>query len=198
MGKKPREFIDVDRPVMDEFYDVVQSYTGRNLKTIQKKLEKLIRKDPDFLDSYSMLAEVIIREKGPEEAEKLSDEAFNRAINLITDKNGNWPEILEWGWLENRHIIRTLLNKAIMLWDLEDLDPALDLFRKLLRSNPGDNIGAREFILAIRMKMTHEQFEKRFNKGGFYDMKLMDWFEKNHKKYPDDFDWWDKWCEKNL
>ena len=61
-----------------------------------------------------------------------------------------------------------------------------------MKSNPGDNVGARDNILAIRMNMTFNEFEKKFNKGGYYDNKLTDWFAKNYKKYPDEFDWWEK------
>ncbi len=54
------------------------------------------------------------------------------------------------------------------------------------------NIGARDYILAIRMNMSFGQFEKRFNKDGYYDSELIKWFDKNHKKFPDEFDWWRK------
>ncbi len=161
-------------------------------------MEKLIEKDPDFLDSYSMLAQVASEEGHLDEAVKLINTAYDRALALITDAEGNWPDILKWGWLENRHIIRAILSKAIVLWNVGFPSEALVLFRKLLRSNPGDNIGARELILGIRMNMTYEDFETRFNKGGFYDDELIDWFEENHKKFPDEFEWWDKWCEENL
>jgi hypothetical protein len=70
---------------------------------------------------------------------------------LITDKKGNWPDVLEWLWLENRHIIRAILNKTISLWKNKDVDNAIDLFRKLLKTNPMDNVGARNFILADLM-----------------------------------------------
>ena len=130
------------------------------------------------------------------EAEKIFNEAYERSLKLIMDKKGNWPDVLEWGWLENRHIIRTILNKAISLWKIGETDGVLNLFRKLLKTNPGDNVGARDYILAIRMNMSFEDFEKRFNKGGYYDTDLSDWFDKNYKRFPDDFDWWEKEVEK--
>ena len=77
--------------------------------------------------------------------------------------------------MENRHIIRTILIKAISLWKAGKTDYALNLFRKLLKSNPGDNTGVRNYILAIRMKMSFKKFEKGFNKGGFYDSSLIGW-----------------------
>ncbi len=70
------------------------------------------------------------------------------------------------------------------------------MLRKLLRSNPGDNIGAREYILAIRMGMTFEEFEKTFQSQFGYDaLKMMEWFDKNSRRFPDEFDWWKKAVE---
>jgi len=190
------EFIDKDRKVAAAYYDLQEKYDGTNAKTTKTKIEKLIKEDPDFFDTYLLLLNILEDEGKFEEAAQILEVAFNRAINIITDKNGNWPDMLEWGLLENRHIIRTILNKAILLWDFKQFDEALDLLRKLLKTNPGDNIGARDYILAIRMNMSFEDFEKRFNKGGFYDNELSDWFEKNYKKFPDEFGWWEKAMKK--
>ncbi len=163
---------------------------------MKEKLQQLIEKDPIFFDAYIMLYTILQNEGDKKNAENLLNTAYEKAIKIITDKEGEWPDVLEWGWLENRHIIRTILNKAIDLWIKQEQEQALDLFRKLLKTNPGDNVGARDFILAIKMKMSFEEFEKKFNKGGFYDSDLMNWFEKNYKKFPEEFECWEKAVEK--
>jgi len=144
-----------------------------------------------------LLYEILQEEGDLQEAERVLDEAYDRALKLIKDKKGNWPDLLRWGWLENRHIIRTILNKAISLWESKKMMNALDLFRKLLKTNPGDNVGARYYILAIRMDMSLKEFEKRFDRGGYYDNKLVAWFDKNYKNFPDEFDWWEKVIEED-
>ncbi|MGB9935587.1 MULTISPECIES: hypothetical protein [Thermodesulfovibrio] len=193
MGKK-RAFYDKKdhSKVIGEYYKLFDRYDGTNAKSIKNQLIRLIQKDPYFLDSYLLLYEVLRDEKDFEEAERVLDEAYKKAMELITDKNDKWPDILEWGWLENRHIIRTILNKAISLWENNHMDEALNLFRNLLKTNPYDNVGARYYILAIRMNMSLEKFEKRFDRGGYYDNELPQWFERNYKKFPDEFDWWEK------
>ena len=191
----PREFVDRDRDAMDEYYDLCEKYTGRNKKTIKSKLTKLIEKDPDFLDSYLLLFNILKEEANMKEAEKVLDKAYKRAIALITDENGNWPAVLEWGWLENRHIIRTILNKALFLWTQKSNEDALTLLRALLKAAPRDSIGARHYILGIRMGLTFQQFENRFKRGGFYHMDLFDWFDENFHTFPDEFDWWEKAVE---
>lgn len=155
-----------------------------------KLLKRLIEEDPDFLDPYLELYEIYQVENKDHKARQTLDEAYERAIDLITDKQGNWPDALLWGFLENRHIIRTLLNKALLEWEDGNNDKALELLRSLLRTNPNDNVGARDYILAIRMGFSMYGFEDRFNKGGYYDMDLTIWFEEHARKFPDEFGWW--------
>jgi hypothetical protein len=55
----------------------------------------------------------------------------------------------------------------------------------------GDNIGARDYILAIRLGLTFEGFEKMFlSQYGYNAMKMMDWFDTNYARFPEEFDWW--------
>ncbi len=191
--QRKREFLDKDREVMSDYYDLCDR---RASKTTEAQLRRLIERDPDFLDPYLLLCEILKNGRSRRsEAEKVLDEAYSRAIKLITDKRGNWPDVLEWAWLGNRHIIRTILDKAISLWTKGETNGALELFRKLLKTNPGDNVGARNFILAIRMGMSFEAFERRFDKGGFYDMELVEWFDGNCGKFSDEFGWWEKAVE---
>jgi len=103
MAKKLREFIDKDHKVMGLYYGICEKYNGSNAKSTEKNLKKLIDEDPDFFDSYLLLYDILQDEGSLSEAEELLDDAYDRARALITDKEGNWPDNLEWGWLENRH-----------------------------------------------------------------------------------------------
>lgn len=189
--KQIDEFIDNDHLVMTDYYDLME----KNLPDtkLKKELEILIKKDPDFYDPYSVLATVIIREGKYDKGMSLLKTAFERAIVRIVDKDGNFPKSLLWGWLGNRHIIRIIYTWAVELWKSNKLEEALDLFRRLLKSNPNDNIGARYSILAIRLNLTpgyDEQFESKRMPGYLDAVKISYWFEKNSKKFPDEFDWW--------
>ncbi|MGB2768364.1 MAG: tetratricopeptide repeat protein [Candidatus Zixiibacteriota bacterium] len=195
MTKQPREFVDKDHEVMDVYYDLCERYNGRNATTIKKQLRGLIEKDPDFLDSYLLLHEILQNEGKLEEAEAALDQAFQRAIRLIADRKGQWPDELRWGWLENRHIIRTIVNKAISLWGESKNDEALDLFRKILRTNPNDNPCVRYLILGIRMGMGYSEFDKQFDRGGYWDLDIQQWFAQNRGNFPEEFDWWEKAIE---
>lgn len=186
------EFIDGDHAVMRSFYDLCERYEERGAAPkIESELRRLIERDPDFYDSYLMLRDILSEQGRVAEGDALLAEAYRRALARTLDRRGNWPRALEWGWLENRHIIRTFLNQAIACWEADDTDAALDLLRKLLRSNPNDNIGARNYLLAIRLGMTFEAFETTFGTELGYDgMKMARWFDKNSAHFPDEFDGW--------
>jgi len=138
----------------------------------------------------------LLEEGKEDEAERVLDEAYRRALNLITDEKGEWPDLLEWGWFENRHIIRTLVNKGASLWDEGNAEEALKIFRNLLRANPYDNPGVRYYILAIRMGMSLDEFEERFEKDGFWTSEIDKWFNANYELFPEEFEWWRKLWEK--
>lgn len=187
------EFVDKKREVKRKFKSFRQEGGVENLDQLKSKLNELITEDPDFLEPYLVLEEIYQEEENPQKASQARQEAFERAINLITDNEGNWPDLLPWAYEENRHIIRTLLQQAISEWENREWQQALDLLRLLIITNPNDNVAARYYILAIRMGFTFTGFEDRFNKGGYYDQELSDWFDEHVSRFPDEFDWWLKW-----
>jgi|WetSurMetagenome_2_1015567.scaffolds.fasta_scaffold05285_8 tetratricopeptide (TPR) repeat protein len=189
MSKK--YFVDKDHAVMTDYYDFLD-VGEENQAKVEKQMKEFIKKDPLFLDPYLILFELYQSKKDIKSGEQILEDAFQIAIKTIADRKGIWPEEMAWGHLENRHIIRTLLNKAMNLWAHGENEPALDLLRKLLRSNPRDNIGARNYILAIRLGMTFAEFETQMASEYGYDGKKMMEFEEKMRKFPDEFDWWFK------
>ena len=53
--QKPREFVDKDSPVMETYYNLMETSTRRSPTTVKRQLEQLIAKDPDFSDPYLLL-----------------------------------------------------------------------------------------------------------------------------------------------
>ena len=191
-----KEFIDKQHPTTDDYFRIMERFTGENAPYIISRLKKLIQRDPDYFEPYSSLSELHALTGNVLEAEKVLNNAYKRALKRILDEKGQWPDVLKWDVVENRHLIRALLNKAILYWNYGKNQDALNLLRKLLRSNPNNNIVTRYFILAIRMKMSHFAFERQFSKHGFYDSDLTAWFDKNYRAFPDEFDWWQEEIEK--
>lgn len=181
------EFVDQARPLQDNYYRLMERFDTIKRQSAYNALKRLIKKDPDFLEPYLVLSEMHLEKDNVRKAFTVLEEAYKRAVNLITDRNGNWPARLQWGHYENRHIIRALLHKALTDWEFGNTDKALALLRKLLSTNPNDNIGARYYILAILLGFSFHEFEGRFNKGGFYDMDLTNWFTEHYHLFPAEF-----------
>jgi tetratricopeptide (TPR) repeat protein len=180
------EFIDIDRFEIHEiYYDFLEDPIADDYRKSEKILKNMIKQDPYFFDPYTVLHEYYLNENKVQKAFNLMSKGYKNAIELIT-KNGKFPDILRWGFIENRHIIRVIFNFATLLWQADKKEEALDILTKLLKSNPEDNIGARYSILAILEGFeSQEHLEEEFDEGdGYLDwQKQEEWFAKNAKKY---------------
>ncbi|MBD3254383.1 MAG: hypothetical protein GF383_04780, partial [Candidatus Lokiarchaeota archaeon] len=157
-------------------------------------LKELIKSDPYFFDPYLTLAEIYKAEGNFSSARNLIKKGYQMAVKRIVNHKGDFPEKLEWGWVENRHLIRIIEAWAYILWNDGKNNKALEIFMKLLKSNPNDNIGARYSILAIRMGLD-SNYEMEFASSieGFIDaFKIANWFQQNAPQFPEEFDWWFK------
>ncbi len=185
-------FIDKDHSVMDKYYKILETSDGKNTAlSVIKNMEKLIEKDSRFLDPYNEIANMAYENDDSKLEEVYRFRAYLMAVTIVADKDGNYPKEMYWGHMENRHIIRALCNFAYFMWEQGRNELALEIFRKLLRSNLHDNIGARNYILAIKMGLLPD-FEDKFaikNSGfsGLDARKFGEWFDKNCLKYPEEF-----------
>lgn len=188
-------FIDKTRPIVDEFQELIhKDYDNFKLK---KELKQLIKKDPDFLNTYLKLFFILEEENNESEANKILDKAYKRAVELITNEKGEWPEIMTGDHIENQHIINSIYYKATNLWEYGKVDEALFLLRQLIKMDPEDGIGARIIILAINMNMTPEDYDKKFLvDDGYYTDMILNWFKENYHKFPHEFSNWEKEAKK--
>lgn len=176
--------------VMDAYYDIIER--EKDIEKIKNKMFKLIEQDPDFFDSYLRAVDILFEEGKEMKAYKLLEQGFKRAMMRIVDSKGRWPKSMFWGYMDNRHLIRIIDRYAYELWSMGRRGYALDIYRKLLKSNPNDNVGARYNILAILMGFDAGEIEDNFpaDTPGFVDAtKIDDWFYENAPDYPEDFKW---------
>ena len=191
-GGEEVEFIDKDRFDVNEMYwEFIESKEADNVKKSISILKKIIKKDPDYFDPYITLHEYYLLNGDPENAMDVLERGYKRALKLIM-KNGKFPDVLLWGFIENRHIIRMLFNYAMFMWEIEEREQALDLMMSLLKSNPGDNIGARYSIVAILEGVdSQEELEEMFGDGEYLDWERQEkWFYEKVKKYQKELGWW--------
>ena len=192
-GQKNRikEFVDQDHVVMEEYYDVLEN--GFSQEEVLKLMYQFIKRDPDFFDPYTLVVNILLEQGKTEEAAALLKTAYERALIRIVDVKGRWPKFLRWGFFENRHIMRIIDRYALFSWETGNTEEALTIFRQLLKANLKDNLGARYYILAIRMGLSCSEWDKPFESKhngvvmGLDGIKTDKWFESNAKKFPEEF-----------
>lgn len=183
--------------VIDRYYAFMESCEFED--ELMAGMRELIKKDDAFFDPYIVVADLLDKSGNYEEAKEIVERGFEKALLSIVDKNGDWPEHMEWGWLENRHLMRIIEQYADYLHRDDKTEDALYVYRKLFRMNPNDNQGIRDKILAIRLGLKQDEWYQPFlvQEGpmageGLEGIPLMEWFDSNAKKFPDEFDWWFK------
>lgn len=186
-------FVDKDHAVMHKFYDITNKDIPSN--QLLTAMRRLIKIDEDFYDPYLVIAEILFSQSKNKEAIEILQEAYERAVKAIADYKGRWPKEMPWGFLENRHLMRAIEEYALFCWEIKEIDEALEIFQRLLRANPDDNQGARFSILAIRLGLDIDEWQKPFEVSingkvaGLDCIKVQNWFRENAQKFPDDFQW---------
>ncbi len=186
------EFIDKDHKVMNKYYDIMDKDLSD--QKLISEMRKLIAIDEDFYDPYLIIVETLSCDGKYKEAKAILKDVYERAAKRITDSRGRWPKIMSWGFLENRHIMRTLEYYADECWNQKSIDAALDIYRRLLQVNPNDNQGVRYKILAIRMKLKPDTWSTPFEIEeagvivGLDGIKVSEWFHVHAKKFKDEFE----------
>ncbi|WP_457600424.1 tetratricopeptide repeat protein [Hydrogenivirga sp.] len=182
-----REFIDIDRPVRERFEKVKGLFEEGRIGELKEELKKLIEEDPYYLEPYVLLNEIYEIEGRVREAEEILEEAYRRALELISEE-GKLPDRLEWKHPTNRHIINALLNMGVFYWEVGEIDRALKIFKELYRMNPADEPGVRFYILALLEGMSLDEFEQVFSRDGEYDYEDLErWFTKHAPEHPEVF-----------
>ena len=188
------EYIDRDRFEVNEMYwEFIESEDAEHIEKSIKILKDIIKKDPDYFDPYITLHEYYLANDESNKAIATLVDGYDRAMNLVM-VDGEFPDKLLWGFIENRHIIRMIFNYALLMWRMEDKKQAVTLMLQLLRANPGDNIGARYYIVAILEGFeSEEEFEINFMKEDeeYLDWQQQErWFQEKVMKHRKELGWW--------
>lgn len=193
-------------PVFEEYWQINELFLYQRLElgkdeltAIKLRLQSLIKKQPDYFDLYLLLGDVLLALGKPEQRDTLFDRGYQRALKLILDGQGQWPDRLEWAFMDNRPLIRMLSNKADLLWHIGTVDPeswrkAFGIYENLLRTNPNDNLGVRYLMLAMLEGMTPDEYGRRFTTWNEYAGEVGNgldepWFAANAPKHTE-LSWW--------
>jgi tetratricopeptide (TPR) repeat protein len=197
--KQINEFMDeCHEEAMEKYENIMEA--DLTLDQVEKEMQKLIKNYPYYFDPYRSLMDIYLEKEDYHKMEEIARKGYKKALSRIVDQKGRWPKSISWHYMENRHLVRMLDRFASELWEDGRALYAIEIYRKLLRSNPGDNIGARYNILAINLGFQFGEAEDDFpaNHPGYVDaFKMDDWFQKNALDFPDEFEWWFEYEKKN-
>ncbi len=121
----------------DYYYDAMELLNGGDYVAAIKLLEKAIKIDPHYVEAYVGMYAVYGHHKNKKKYYEYVDKAFEETIK----KFPKFPKELRWGFIENRQYLRAICEKACSYWNDNNYEKAEELFRLLLKLNPGDNQG---------------------------------------------------------
>jgi tetratricopeptide (TPR) repeat protein len=148
-----REYLELEKEIMDARYS----------KKNAAKIAKFIKSFPSFPEAYWL--DWVHESKQPQylgesSASRSLIRAYDVAIQKVHSLIGGWPDRLEWGWLENRCLLRIFQGMAEYYWECGAKYLAEDLFRRILTMNPNDNQGIRYSLVYLLKGKKFEQFER--------------------------------------
>lgn len=145
----PRITVEIhDR--LDEGIDWMRSGEFRKATAI---FSQLIKGLPEHLDAYHHLALTLQRAGRGEEASDVWRCAVELALKFFPERFDFDRHQLSWLDIENRPFLRAYHGLGVCLLDEEQIEPALEIFERLLSLNPNDNQGARALAVGCLFEL---------------------------------------------
>jgi len=151
------------------YYDAMDFISmGENNKAIDLLQEALIM-DKDYVQTYVGLVAAYDNAGDDKKRIKATEIGFEKTKKKFT----KWPKEMHWGNMDNRAYLRAIQYMGELYWDSGNLEGAIEIFRLLLKLNPGDNQGIRYEIVALYAGLSGEDVDKMFEDGN----KTQNWDE---------------------
>ncbi len=143
------------------YYEAMDMANAGEYKTAIKLLQVAIKIDPEFVDAYVGLT-AVYRDMGNLKKEK---ECADIGFELTKKQFPKWPSEMPWGMIENRAFMRSICDKAMTAQISGDQKTAEELYRLLLKMNPGDNQGIRYLIAGMLEGISPDDVDKMTDEG---------------------------------
>lgn len=137
--------IHVKKTKDDYYFDAMDALNAGDADYTIRLLKKAMEIDEHYLDGFFGLASAYLQKNDLAKHRRFVDEGFAEVKKLYP----NWPESMTWGEIENRPAMRLICYKATVEHEAGNLGEAEELYRLLLKLNPGDNQGVRYLLAAM-------------------------------------------------
>lgn len=158
----------------DYYYDAMELLGGgaREIKEALRLLNIALEMDKDYVQTYIGFVSAY----GAAGDKKKSEEAIKTAYEKTLKKFPTWPKEMRWGYMDNRAYMRAIQYRGELYWDNGENEKAIELFRLLLKLNPGDNQGARYEIAALYAGLNGDDVNRMTDEGN----ERQDWSEQEN------------------
>lgn len=145
----------------DLYYDAMDAINVDEFKIAEKLLNQALSIDPDYVQTYIGFASLYGASGKKSKARANIEIAFEKTLKLFP----KWPKKMEWGDMDNRAYMRAVQYRADLYGDDGEKEKAIELYRLLLKLNPGDNQGVRYTLAGLYAGISGEKINKMFDEG---------------------------------
>jgi hypothetical protein len=151
-------FIDIPRESSKKIKSIRSEMKKIGLANYKKKLDALILEDPNFLDPYVYRINMHRLNDNHTEVIALTEKAALKAKEILS--KSRWNKIAHHP--NNHHIIEALISEALLDWEDEQEEDALQKLNWLYDHLELDKKGCHYMALAIENDINREDFFKEF------------------------------------
>lgn len=128
-----------------------------------KMIFSALKLDPECVEAFEYLAETAA---SPLQSLIFYRNGMNAGRRKLGEKFFEKNKGYFWGLHETRPFMRCMFGYAMMLFDLEEKQAALNLLKEMLDFNPNDNQGARDYAMLYSLDLSqpdvYEEIRKKF------------------------------------
>ncbi|MCK4668312.1 hypothetical protein KAU33_16285, partial [Candidatus Dependentiae bacterium] len=166
------------------YYDAMDYLNNDLTEPAKILLNKALKIDKNFVGAEIGFIEAYQMEGNLKERVKHIELAYKKTLKHFPV----FPEILEWGEIENRQYFRAIYNKAIYAQEINNLKEAEKFYKLIFKFDPDDHMGIRYYLAGMFAGIMPNGIDDLFEKGN----QLQDWSEvenlfikqnKKHKFY---------------
>ena len=145
----------------DYYYDAMDAANEGDFERAGRLLHEALKLDEHNVQTHVGLANVYGMAKEKEKGRQHIVKAYEETAKQFP----KWPKQMEWGFLENRRFLRAIQWRAEMYIDEGEREKGVELYRQLLRMNPGDNQGVRYVLAGLYAGINGDEVNQMFDEG---------------------------------
>lgn len=151
----------------DYYYDAMEYINAGDENGAIRLLNKALEINQHSVEAYVGLSLAYRYKDNLKKSREYAEKALLETKRVFP----SWPKLMIWGVLENRQYLRAIEFMAFAHWKDQELPSVEELFKLLLRLNPGDNQGVRFSLACFYAGLPPEAVDDLTEEGN----KKQDW-----------------------